>query len=90
VSEKLSRLFYGRVSDERFKKFYNVDSRLSDATQKSAKDKFDIFADLDPLQKKNMAPASKPSSQPMNFDPLAPVAPPRTKKASTENWTTFE
>ncbi len=55
---------------------------------KSSKDKFDIFADLDPLQSSSHRPVR--SSQP-NFDPLAPVAPPRGKKTSSDStWTTFE
>ena len=60
---------------------------------KPNKDVFDIFADLDPLQPKNFAPAPKSTMQnlqTLNFDPLAPVAPPRTKKSSTESWTTFD
>jgi hypothetical protein len=63
------------------------------ATPNAAKDKFDIFADLDPLQSdRQKRPAKGPAAnfQNLNFDPLAPVAPPRGKKTSSDNWTTFE
>ena len=61
------------------------------APQRPARESLDILAELDPLnQNRSFVPASKPDLQSINFDPLAPVAPPRTKKASLESWTTFE
>ena len=54
-------------------------------------DKFDIFADLDPLQSGRSGDQTTSIKQTnINFDPLAPVAPPRGKKISSDNWTTFE
>ena len=55
-------------------------------------DKFDIFADLDPLQSSRTGQISSiKGGAGIIFDPLAPVAPPRGKKISSDNnWTTFE
>ena len=59
---------------------------------KKSVEKFDIFADLDPLQSSRTGKTSSlKGGAGINFDPLAPVAPPRGKKISSDNnWTTFE
>jgi hypothetical protein len=68
-------------------KLLSVAGNATTPVVKKPVDKFDIFADLDPLQNSRSSSIKQAS---INFDPLAPVAPPRGKKISSDNWTTFE